>query len=445
MAQSTINPDSVCFGSTAESYWVPNNPNSTYQWIVDPITGGSIISGQGTNSIVIDWSSTSSGLYTSAITLIETDNQTNCSGNSTIDVEVIDLPTNLQSISVTACEGLNIPDLFVLGGTPSSQFMWYSDSGLNNFLSTGNTYSTNQTTVGVYTYYVVEILNGCTGLPIPATLTIDPTPIVDAGVDASICDGDTYTLSGTGSNNNGYSWSTSGDGIFSNVNATNPTYTPGTNDVINGSVILTIDAIGITPCVDVSDDMVLTIIPGAVANAGQDDAICEGETYTLSGTGANNNGYTWTSSGDGVFSNVNTAIPIYTPGVNDIANGSVTLTMTASGITPCGDVSDDMILIITPAAIVNAGIDDIICTGDTYTLSGSGANNNGFIWSTSGDGVFSNINVTSPVYTPGTNDIVNGTVDLILVASGNGTCADVNDVMILNIISLPTPGPIQHN
>ena len=43
---------------------------------------GNIVSGQGTNSIVIDWSATNSGLYTSAITLIETDNQTSCSGNN---------------------------------------------------------------------------------------------------------------------------------------------------------------------------------------------------------------------------------------------------------------------------------------------------------------------------------------------------------------------------
>ena len=445
MAQTTINPDSVCVGSTSESYWVPNNPNSTYQWIVDPVTGGNIISGQGTNSIVIDWSTTIIGLYTSAITLIETDNQTSCSGNTSIDVEVIDLPTNIQSVSVTACEGGNIPDLFVLGGTPSSQFMWYSDSGLNNFLGTGTSFSTNQTAVGVYTYYVVEILNGCSGSPVPATLTIDPAPIVDAGIDDDICDGDTYTLSGSGSNNNGYSWSTSGDGVFSNINTVNPIYTPGVNDITNGSVVLTMTATGISPCGDVSDDMILTITPLAIVNAGQDDAICEGNTYTLSGSGSNNNGYIWSTSGDGVFSNANTANPVYTPGVNDITNGSVVLTMTATGISPCGDVSDDMILTITPAAIVNAGIDDVICEGNTYTLSASGLNNNGYTWSTSGDGVFSNINTVNADYTPGANDISNGVVDLTIVAIGNGTCADTTDVMILTIISLPTPGPIQHN
>ena len=118
MAQTTINPDSVCLGSSAETYWVTNNPNSSYQWSVDPTTGGAIVSGQGTNSIVIDWSATSIGLYTDAITLVETDNSTTCSGQVTIDVEVIPIPANLQAVSVTACEGGAIPDLFTLGGIP---------------------------------------------------------------------------------------------------------------------------------------------------------------------------------------------------------------------------------------------------------------------------------------------------------------------------------------
>ena len=214
MAQTTINPDSVCLGSSAETYWVTNNPNSSYQWSVDPTTGGAIVSGQGTNSIVIDWSATSIGLYSDAITLVETDNSTTCSGQVTIDIEVIPIPANLQAVSVTACEGGVIPDLFTQGGIPSSQFEWYSDPALTNFLGTGPTYATGQTAVGVYTYYVVEVVNGCSGLPVQATLTITAVPTAAAGADAAICAGDTYTLSGTSTNNNGITWTTSGDGTF---------------------------------------------------------------------------------------------------------------------------------------------------------------------------------------------------------------------------------------
>ena len=83
----------------------------------------------------------------------------------------------------------------------------------------------------------------------------------------------------------------------------------------------------------------------------------------MTGTGSNNNGYVWSTSGDGTFSNINSANSVYTPGLNDIANGSVILTMTATGNTPCGDVSDDMILTITPAATASAGADDIFVMG----------------------------------------------------------------------------------
>ena len=354
MAQSTINPDSVCLGSTAESYWITNNPNSTYQWSVDVATGGVITSGQGTNSIVIDWSATAIGLHTEAITLVEIDNATGCSGQITLDVEVLPLPTAPTGSNVTACEGGSIPDLLAIG----AQVTWYSDAGLTNQVGLGNNYPTGQTLPGTYTYYATETLNGCEGPSVAITLTIIASPSLDAGLD---------------------------------------------------------------------------------------DVICEGDTYSLTGTGSNNNGYVWSTSGDGTFSNINSANSVYTPGVNDIANGSVILTMTAIGNTPCGDVSDDMILTITPAATANAGADDIICDGDTYTLAASATNYSIVIWSTSGDGTFSNTNILITVYTPVVNDIANVTVDLTLTASGNGTCLDATDVMTITINSLPNPGPIQHN
>ena len=47
--------------------------------------------------------------------------------------------------------------------------------------------------------------------------------------------------------------------------------------------------------------MILTITPLATVDAGNDATICEGDTYVLSGTSTNNNGITWTTSGDGTF------------------------------------------------------------------------------------------------------------------------------------------------
>ena len=427
--QTTTNPDSVCFGSTNESYWVAPNVNSTFSWSVDALTGAVITSGANTNAITVDWSSASVGYYTDAITLVETDNSSGCSGFVTIDVEVLPLPTAPTGNDVTACETGPIPDLMAVG----AEVIWYSDIALTIQVGTGNTLATGETAIGSYIYYATETLNGCEGPSTAITLTIIAAPTADAGLDATICEGETYTLSGNASNNNGQLWTTSGDGLFSGASGLNPIYTPGINDVALGNVTLTLTSFGNGSCAAATDDLVLSITPMVTVDAGLDDAICEGDTYTLIATATNDNGVQWTTSGDGSFSNTTDITPIYTPGATDIINGTVMLTLTATGNSPCANLIDDMVLSITPAPTADAGSDAAICEGDTYTLSGTASNNNGQLWTTSGDGLFSDASVLNPVYTPGVNDIVNGGVTLILTTFGNGTCPNSLDDMFLSI------------
>ena len=79
-----------------------------------------------------------------------------------------------------------------------------------------------------------------------------------------------------------------------------------------------------------------------VVNAGPDMAVCNnGETAQLNAFAANYNTLTWTSSGDGSFSENGILDPIYSPGAEDIANGSVELSITAEG---AQNVSDYLVL-----------------------------------------------------------------------------------------------------
>ena len=90
--QTTINPDTVCANATGEQYFVTNTPTSTYNWTV---TGGGVLStGQGTNSITVDYTGVGSGLYPNAIEIIES-NAANCPGTPVLlDVFVLDLSGN---------------------------------------------------------------------------------------------------------------------------------------------------------------------------------------------------------------------------------------------------------------------------------------------------------------------------------------------------------------
>jgi hypothetical protein len=65
---STTNPDTVCYQSTALStYTVPSVGSGTYTWTVT--APGVITTGQGTNSISVNWSTASPGLITNGVSV----------------------------------------------------------------------------------------------------------------------------------------------------------------------------------------------------------------------------------------------------------------------------------------------------------------------------------------------------------------------------------------
>ena len=91
-AQTTINPDTVCVNAVGEQYFVTNTPTSTYQWTITG-GGGTLQTGQGSNSITVDWGGVS-GLYLNAVEVIES-NVAGCPGTPIIlDVFVLDLSGN---------------------------------------------------------------------------------------------------------------------------------------------------------------------------------------------------------------------------------------------------------------------------------------------------------------------------------------------------------------
>ncbi len=91
-SQTTINPDTVCANATGEQYFVTNTPTSTYQWTITG-GGGTLQTGQGSNSITVDWGGVS-GLYLNAVEVIES-NAAGCPGTPIIlDVYVLDLSGN---------------------------------------------------------------------------------------------------------------------------------------------------------------------------------------------------------------------------------------------------------------------------------------------------------------------------------------------------------------
>jgi hypothetical protein len=124
---------------------------------------------------------------------------------------------------------------------------------------------------------------------------------------------------------------------------------------------------------------------------------------------------------------------VYTPGANDAINGTVTLTLTASGNNPCPDAISDIIVTIHPLATAFAGEDAEIKEYETYNLSGALVqNSSSVVWTTSGDGTFDNANTANPTYTPGVNDKTTGEAVLTIEAISEN-CGNVSDQMTLGV------------
>jgi hypothetical protein len=245
-----------------------------------------------------------------------------------------------------------------------------ANSGMNEITYTS--YYIDVTMWGTDTLCMNDVMN---------EVWVYANPVASAGADAIIPEGQVFIPESSASDFNIVEWSTSGTGTFDDINSVTPTYTPSVGDVSAGSVTLSIFAEAQSPCAeDTTDHVLLTIVSGTTALAGDDDAICEGMIYQLYGSALFYSYLEWTSSGDGTFSDPGILDPEYTPGANDIANAGVSLTLTAYGSSVH---SDDIYLAIGPKPVVDLGPDIIIPHGIWIDLTSNIIGGSGdfiYIW-----------------------------------------------------------------
>jgi len=273
------------------------------------------------------------------------------------------------------------------------------------------------------------------------TITIGASATVNAGTDISICGSNPVVqLNGTiGGSATGASWS-GGAGTFSpNANALNAKYTPTAGEISAGSVTLALTAA--SACGSINDTVKITFSPGASANAGSDQTVCSlSPVVQLAGSIGGATSGTW-SGGGGTFNpNANSLNATYTPSAAEIAAGSVTLTLNATG-GGCGTASDQMKITINTAATVNAGADQSVCAvNPQIQLTGSiGGSASGATWSGGGGSFSPNANALNATYTPSAAEVAAGTVTLTLTTNDPaGPCGAASDSVTFAIASAPS-------
>jgi hypothetical protein len=258
-----------------------------------------------------------------------------------------------------------------------------------------------------------------------------------AGQDATICEDDTHQLSASATNYNSVVWTTMGDGSFSNATILNPVYTPGPGDVATGSANLKLTVTGSTTTIE--DELTLSIHRMPEVAAGVDTELCQDSQFTAAEAAAEH--YTellWESTGTGVFDDPTQLHATYTPSAADIAAGSIELSLTALGQSPCGDASHGIVLSIMPQPEAFAGQNLSICAEATAHPEAMASNYASLLWTSSGTGTFDDPSLINAVYSPSADDVAAGNVTLTLTAHGQGPCEDAVSQVELAINALPT-------
>ena len=354
----------------------------------------------------------------------------------------------------------------------------YTNSGLTGAVNNSPVIVVTPTQPGTYTYQV-NVSNGlgCTNTD-AATLTVYALPVVNAGVDQTICNASPVILAGSGALS--YAWNNSvtnatpffpsatatytvvgtdvngcqnqdqvvvnvlaqpivlggldqticaGTPIILNASTTSATPTAVTgfqwsNNITNNTQYvptttgtLTVTATGANGCTN-QDQILVTVLALPTVNAGQDITVCAGLSATLTATGAVS--YAWTNG-------VTQAIPFYPAATQ-------TYTVVGTGANGCSN-NDQVVVNISTGPVVNLSAPQTVCANAPATLSAAVQNGLGGFWTTTnGFGVLTpNVTNSTVTYTPALNDPV--VVNLNYVATN--ACGSASQTTTVTVLPIP--------
>lgn len=436
-----------------------NNPNVALNGLVSNATGESWSGGNGTfnptRSVLNPvYTPTASELQSGSVTLILSASKATC--NTVYDTLIVNFtpaPTAIAGSDKTVCT--NNSNIQLNGSVMVAGGGQWSSAGSGTFTPSADSLNT------VYKPTSTEIQSGVVNLILTTTnngnclpeddtiqVKFTPSPQAFAGADQTVCaNNPDAQLNGSVQRATGGTWS-GGNGAFSPGSSTlNAVYTPTTSEINAGSVDLILTTTGNGDCNPVSDTVTISFSPAPTANPGGPYTICaDNPVVTLNGSVMVAAGGIW-SGGNGTFKDATNLNTTYTATPNEIANGTVKLTLTTTANGNCNSVSQDVNVTIVPVPVVNAGTPQTLCGSATQVnISGTVKNAGGGDWSiVSGSGSFVNPVSLSTQYTPSIQDKTSGTVRLKLTSTNNGTCNAVSDEVEIDFTIVPTvnAGPDQ--
>ncbi len=358
-----------CFnGSNGSATFTVNGGTLPYTYSWSP-SGGNAATAANLNA----------GTYTLAIA-----DANNCVLSPTLAITQPPVLTLTVAASSSAiCDGSPV----TLTATGATTYTW------TNGLSNGVAFSPSLT--ATYTVNGTDG-NGCSGSA-AVSVTVNPLPVLStsASPSSTICAGSSLTLSAGGAST--YTWT---GGVVNGV-----AFVPAS------SVAYTVTGTSVNGCTGTAvRSVTVSALPSVTAAVSPSVAICAGSPVTLSGSGATT--YSWTG---GVMNGV-----AFTP------SSSASYTLTGTSANGCSSTAVKSVTVNALPALGASTNKATLCTGQTATLTASGALS--YTWSTTQQTAVIAISptVTTSYTLSGTN--ANGCTASLVVVQNVSPCTGLEEV-----------------
>jgi PKD-like domain/Concanavalin A-like lectin/glucanases superfamily/FG-GAP-like repeat/IPT/TIG domain/Secretion system C-terminal sorting domain len=442
---SITGPSTVCQGQTNVPFSVAPVANATsYNWSLP--AGATIVSGTGTNSILVNFSNTATSNF---VTVLGVNACGNGLSSPPLSVTVFPLPAATTVISgpSSVCQGQNNVVFATSSVANATGYSWTLPVGAT-IISGNNTNSITVNFSSAAQSGPVEVVatnscgNGATSTSL--NLTVNPLPdaagVITSNTASSVCQGAsgvTYTIPPV-ANATSYNWTLPSGATIVSGNGTNSI----TVDYNNLSASGTVSVAGVNSCGSGNtSSFAVTInpLPSAAGAILGTDTVCQGDfsvSYFVS-TIANASTYVWTlPAGASIASGSGTESITVDFGVSAVSGPVTVYAQNGCG---SGTVSAPINVTVnplpaTPGTIAGSAVVCQAQTGVTYSIPAL-ANATGYNWILPPGATIISGNNTNSI----TVDFSASAVSGIVLVNGTNACGDgmYSDTLTLTVNPLP--------
>ncbi|SCY88921.1 gliding motility-associated C-terminal domain-containing protein [Flavobacterium caeni] len=437
----------VCSGNNATVTFT-GTPNATITYTTNP---------GGTQTIVLNSSGTATlttaYTVTTTITLVSAGSATTPSCvqplNGSITITVLPLPTATIASNVTVCSGGSATVTFT--GTPNATVTYTASPGGTQTITLNGsgtaTITGNYTTTTTYTLVSI-VSSGTPACTRPLTgsvvVTVLPVPTATISANATICSGQSATVTFTGTPNATVTYTANPGGTQTiTLNGAGTATLTNTYTTTTTFTLVSITTAGTPSCtVPLTGSITITVLPPPTATIAANTTVCSGANATVTFTGTPNATITYTvnpggtqtitlnGSGTATLTNAYTITTTYTL-------VSVASTGTPSCTTP---LNATITITVVPPPTVSISSNATVCPNGSATVTFTGTPNATVTYTANPGGTQTITLNASGTATLTNNYTVTTTYTLVSVATtGTPSCSQpASGTITITVQPLPT-------